>query len=234
MKFFMSVIKGFFIGCGAILPGISSGVLCVILGLYDKLVDSIIHFFHDWKKNFLFLFPILIGIGIGVVLFSHILKFLFATYLVPTKFAFIGLILSSVPILLKKANEEKRKFQYCTFFFLTFFFSLGLTLLEEYIPSFSSQNPHVLTLVLAGFLMSAGIVIPGVSSTVILMLCGVYSIYLNAISVLDISVLFPMGIGLILGSFLFLRIIQYCFEHFSSQTYYAITRFCCWFHFCIV
>lgn len=56
--------KGILIGAGAILPGISSGVLCVIFGIYDKLVSSIVNFFSDTKKNFKFLFPILLGIGV--------------------------------------------------------------------------------------------------------------------------------------------------------------------------
>ena len=50
------MIKNFFIGIliggGAILPGISSGVLCVIFGIYEKLLDSILNFFKDIKKNF--------------------------------------------------------------------------------------------------------------------------------------------------------------------------------------
>ena len=89
MKYFFDFLKGILIGAGAILPGISSGVLCVIFGFYDKLVNSILHFFKNWKQNTFFLLPILCGVGIGVILFSHILKFLFATYPIPTNFAFI-------------------------------------------------------------------------------------------------------------------------------------------------
>ena len=39
--------KGILIGAGAILPGISSGVLCVIFGLYEKLLNSILGFFKN-------------------------------------------------------------------------------------------------------------------------------------------------------------------------------------------
>ena len=50
MKFILDVIKGVFIGSGAILPGISSGVFCIIFGIYEKLVDSILNIFKDFKK----------------------------------------------------------------------------------------------------------------------------------------------------------------------------------------
>ena len=56
MDFLLSVGKGILIGAGAILPGISSGVLCVILGIYEKLVDSVLELFKDFKKNANFLF----------------------------------------------------------------------------------------------------------------------------------------------------------------------------------
>ena len=61
MNFIFDCIKGVAIGAGAILPGISSGVLCVIFGIYEKLIDSILNFFKSPKNNFRFLLPIMIG-----------------------------------------------------------------------------------------------------------------------------------------------------------------------------
>ncbi len=73
--------------------------------------------------------------------------------------------------------------------------------------------------------MSAGVVIPGVSSTVLLMLLGSYETYLNAISIVNLSILIPMAIGLILGGYIFLKLIHFLIEHFFSQTYYTIIGF---------
>ena len=55
MNFLVNCVKGIAIGAGAILPGISSGVLCVIFGIYEKLLDSILNFFKDLKNNSKFL-----------------------------------------------------------------------------------------------------------------------------------------------------------------------------------
>ena len=54
MNFLVNCVKGIAIGAGAILPGISSGVLCVIFGIYEKLLDSILNFFKILKiiQNF--------------------------------------------------------------------------------------------------------------------------------------------------------------------------------------
>lgn len=57
------------------------------------------------------------------------------------------------------------------------------------------------------------------------MIMGIYDIYLVSISTLDFYVLVPMGIGLILGGYVFLNISKYCLTNFHSQTYYAILGF---------
>ena len=53
MNFLVNCVKGIAIGAGAILPGISSGVLCVIFGIYEKLLDSILNFFIIFNFRFL-------------------------------------------------------------------------------------------------------------------------------------------------------------------------------------
>ena len=59
MNYVCQIFKGIALGAGAILPGISSGVLCVVFGIYEKLIDSILGFFKDIKGNLKFLLPLL-------------------------------------------------------------------------------------------------------------------------------------------------------------------------------
>ena len=88
MQFLSNYLKGIAIGAGAILPGISSGVFCVIFGIYEKLLDSILNFFSDIKNNFKFLFPIIIGIGFSIVLFSKVLNYCLYQFPIQTKSIF--------------------------------------------------------------------------------------------------------------------------------------------------
>ena len=227
MRLFYQLFIGILIGAGAILPGISSGVLCVIFGIYDKLINSVLGFFNDVKTNFKFLFPITIGVGIGVILFGNILKSMFATYPIQTKFAFLGLILGCVPNLFKIANSKNGfRLHYLIYTCISFIFTLLLLALENhFITSTTNTSQNSLFLVLSGFVMSAGVIFPGVSSTVLLMILGTYETYLNAVSSVNISILFPMGIGLILGSLLFLKLTQFFLQRYFSQTYYTIIGF---------
>ena len=175
MVILLKKIQNFFIGmllgAGAILPGISSGVLCVIFGMYDKLINSIFGLFKNFKKNFFFLFPIALGGIIGVLLFGNILQALFDNFPTQTSFCFIGLILGSIPILVKKVNSEYPfKFRYLLFALFSFSIGVFLVYLENKL-NFSNtvDNFSIAFLILSGFLMSIGVVFPGVSNTLILM-----------------------------------------------------------------
>ena len=209
--------------------GISSGVFCVIFGIYEKLVNSVLNLFQDFKKNFMFLLPIALGGVTGVFLVGKILNFLFASFPMPTSFCFIGLICGSLPILFKQANQKKGfRLHYSIFLLAAFGIGLLSIQLETILPSLiqvDSNSISFFSFVLAGFAMSIGIVVPGVSSTVILMCLGVYSHYLNAVATANLAILFPMGIGVLLGSILFLKIIQFLLDRYYSQTFYAIIGF---------
>ncbi|MCI8470691.1 MAG: DUF368 domain-containing protein [Clostridia bacterium] len=155
MNFLFNCLKGIAIGSGAILPGISSGVFCVIFGIYEKLLDSILNFFSDIKNNFKFLFPILIGCGIGIVLFGNLLNYCLYQFPTQTKSVFIGLILGSIPSLLKEVHKkQKAKPFYWLFFLLALFIGISSIFLENILPIQTPENVNFLYLVVCGFFMS--------------------------------------------------------------------------------
>lgn len=229
MNFLMNIFKGIAIGAGAILPGISSGVLCVIFGIYENLLNSILGIFKNFKKSFLYLFPFLIGISIGVILFGNVLKYIFSSFENASKVFFMGLIIGSIPSLIKEANEHNSKFKlhYLIYTFITFLIGFILFRLENSISNFipSNADTSFIFLMFTGFVMSIGIVVPGISSTVLLMCLGVYYTYLSAISTLNFNILIPMGLGLVLGGFLFLILIKFLLNKFHNFTYYSIIGF---------
>ena len=106
MKHLVNFFVGILIGCGAILPGVSSGVFCVIFGIYEKLINSIYNFFKDIKTNLSFLLPIGLGTFVGVVLFGNIIEYLFSRYEIWCRIAFEGLIIGTLPALFKQASSD--------------------------------------------------------------------------------------------------------------------------------
>lgn len=226
MKFFKSFSQGILIGAGAILPGISSGVLCVIFGIYEKLLNCVLNFFRNIKENFKYLFPIGLGIIIGIILFGNILKYLFFAYPIQIKFIFIGLILGSIPALIKTCTSKfKFKPSYLIFTFITLLIGFFLVILEKKVTRFNSIDYNFLFLIISGFLMSAGIIIPGVSNTIILMLLGIYEHYLDAISIIYLPFLIPLCIGIFIGSLFFMKLTKFLLDKFYPQTFFAIIGF---------
>lgn len=169
MQSLSNFVKGIFIGVGAILPGISSGVICMVVGLYEKLLDSILGFFKNTKKNFKFLLPIVLGAIVGCVLFSNILVYFFNTIPIQTKSLFIGLLLGSIYILYKSESKNElnanHSFSLSAYlsFIICFFIGIGLIYFENHIivsNAYYANEYSFLFLVLSGFFMSMGIVIP--------------------------------------------------------------------------
>ena len=193
-------------------------------GLYEKIIDSIIHFFKDVKSNIKFLTPIVFGIFLGIFLFGNILKVLFLKFYIPTCFAFIGLILGSLKLIIKQANFKKISFTHFISFLITFSLSIYLIVLERTL-NFSINMDSTIYLIMAGIFMSAGIVIPGISKTVILMILGIYPMYLSAISSLNLNFLIPVGFGLLIGGIVFLGLIFFLFKYLKSYTYFGIIGF---------
>jgi len=227
LNFIKDFAKGLAIGAGAILPGISSGVICVILGIYETLLNCVLNFFKSAKENFKILFPVILGIIGGILLFGNILKYVFYAYPIQTKFTFIGLILGNIPSLIKKAcSKQTFKLRYFIYLITTFSIGLFLVILEKKLTIYNSATEYShLFLIISGLLMSAGVIIPGVSSTLILMLLGVYDVYLISISSLYFPLLIPMGIGLFIGSLLCMKLIKYLLDNFYIQTFFSIIGF---------
>ena len=226
MEYIKNFLKGIFIGTGAIIPGVSSGVICVILGIYEKLLDSVLNIFKDFKKNIKYLFPIGIGIMAGMVLFGKVLNYLFYAYPIQISFTFIGLVLGSIPALLKETEKKgKFKFKYTCYMIISMIIGVGMVVIENKMAVNSSTEFSYWYLIFAGMCMSFGVIVPGVSSTVILMLLGVYSAYLTSVAGVYLPILAPIAIGLVIGSLICMKIIKYLLDNFYMQTFYSIIGF---------
>lgn len=63
------------------------------------------------------------------------------------------------------------------------------------------------------------------SSTVILMILGVYNTYLSAVSIVNMNVIFPMLIGVFVGSLIFMKVIKILLDKFHYQAMMGIIGF---------
>lgn len=245
MTFITDIIKGIFIGIANIIPGVSGGTLALSMGIYDKLIGAVSNFLKDWKKSLVILFPILIGCGIGLVGFTFAIEYLLSEHTFVTCMAFIGLILGGLPILIRQLKGKLQQrgssigISDILAFGILFAFAILLPLLnsgEEVLKALTATPGTMVIMFFIGIIASATMVIPGVSGSLILMILGYYygiiesiKTFLESLKSFDIPaltngflILFPLGIGILLGIFLIAKLITFLFERYGVQTYCAI------------
>ena len=231
------IIIGISIGGGMVVPGISGGVLAVAFGIYEKMIKAILGLFKNMKENILFLGPLGIGILIGAIFFSRILLAFFNSYRTETCFSFIGLILGGLPILFRKINKtEDKKVNYksliIAFLISVILFILGKSTVDFSFSKYMSNNYiSYLLLFLTGIIFISGKIIPGISSSFLMMLIGMYEYTLNmlahpfSLSKGELYSLIPLTIGAGLGAVAFLKLMNYLLEKHHNLTYSAIIGF---------
>lgn len=235
MKNVILAIKGFFIGLANIIPGVSGGTLALTLGIYEKLIGCISHFFKNLKENIKFILPIGIGAVIAILSLSHLISFCLDNYVLPTILFFIGAILGGLPMLIKKVSGHKVTISNIIIFLITF----GIIILLLFLNSeteVSFQNMNIidyLLLFVVGVVASATMVIPGVSGSAVLMTIGYYKPILNIVRNLtdfsslgsNLAILIPFGLGVLVGILLIAKVLEFLFKNFEVKTYYGVLGF---------
>jgi putative membrane protein len=222
----LNAAKGSLIGAANTIPGVSGGTIAVITRLYDELIASVSGFFRTgWKRNTAFLLPVVVGVAVGIVLFARIVDFFLTDYPAQTAFFFMGLILGSVPYLVKVTLRERVKPVYA----IPFVIALGLLVVmsvigrppaSEPITSVTLQN--VLWIFLAGVVSSATMIIPGVSGSFVLLLIGMYSTFIRAARDLNLPVLAVLVPGFIVGIVLVSKVINLLLTRYHGVSYATI------------
>ena len=168
MKWFLDVLRGAVIGLANVIPGVSGGTMMVSMGIYDKLIYSINNLFKKFKECFKILLPYLVGMVLAILAGAFVLKKAFADFPLPTNALFIGLILGSLPLILKQMKGEKIGWQGVLAFGLLFALVVGLKAVEaENTTQITLNVGTVLLMLLLGAICSAAMVIPGVSGSMI-------------------------------------------------------------------
>ena len=237
MQYLINALKGAVVGIANIIPGVSGGTMAVITGIYEKLIDiigNILSHLKSWtklKEDLKFIIPIAIGAVIGIVGFSKLLKWLLESFEMPTLYCFLGLIIGSLPLIFKNANEKGFKKIYIVPFVITTAFMIALNFISmkvgesDAIMQFGKNPIDILKLLGYGFVAAGTMIIPGISGSMVLMIMGVYTTILTAVSELNILILIPFAIGVGMGIIVVSKIIDMLLEKFYGYTYYAILGF---------
>ncbi len=249
---FILLIKSILMGTANKLPGISGGLVALITGFYNEMINTFkkINFkiftyiikgnIREFNNNYngLFLITILLGIVISYFTTSQILDYFFKISELNVWSVFYGMIIASIIILIKKNNIKNKK--EIIFFALGLFVGLIISLSEPL-----SENKNILFVFFCGFISICGMVIPGISGSFLLILLGNYKLLLvdsvneffeliknifgfqnsNEIDFELIKILIVFCLGSIIGLIILYNLLSYLIKKYTNQINQLIIGF---------
>ena len=208
------ILKGFIIGIGKILPGVSGAMLAISFDIYEKCIFILSNLRKEFVKNISFIIRLCIGFLLAIILGSRVIKYLISNYYIYTMYLFIGLIMGTIPSVIKITRINKRNIIYIILGFISLF-SINFIRLNI--------NPN--SYFLLGIIEAISIIIPGISGTAIMILLGNYEYMLN----LFINPFTPKFIifilGLLLGVLSISKFVNYIINKYKNMSYSLITGF---------
>ena len=209
--------------------------LAVVFNIYDRLTSVITlnvkKILSEWK----FILPLVVGMGLGIILFSKAITFLFENYPVQTNWFFIGIILGSIPMIVKRlmaagkaSSSDARKIPVSAI--VCGVLALAVMAIMTYANVAESGTPiqTELTPLLAVKLFiglacaTIAMIIPGISGSFLMLVVGIYSTVIAAISDFNIPLLIPAVIGGVIGLLGGAKLVRFLMAKVSAQTYGAI------------
>lgn len=228
LRWLFGIIQGALIGGGAILPGISGGVLSVLFGVYRPIMELLTHPITAIKKYYKILIPIGIGAAVGFILFSKLVAAMFSeqteTYAVCL---FIGLIIGTIPMLWKDAgkggsgNKVGRSKGSIASMVIAFVALLGILLSLELLAKLDIE-PNFWWYLFCGAVWGLSLIVPGLSSSSILIFMGLYEKMSEGIGDLNFMVIIPVILGILIVAVLLARVVNRLFERHYSIVSHAI------------
>ena len=238
-NFFVNVLKGVGMGVANVIPGVSGGTIALIVGIFERLINSLKSFnfkalkllftgkFKEFAKytDFVFLIEVLLGIALAMVSVAKLFKFLFENYPIYIWSFFLGLLLASIFYVGKAINK------WSIWVIAAFIIGIGVSLLISF-GTPAQENDNFFYLILCGAIGASGMILPGISGSYILVLMGDYQlVVIEGIDMLtkspmeSMTILLPVMIGVVVGILAFAHILAWIFKNYHDMTIALLTGF---------
>lgn len=220
MRLVLRVLQGVLIGVGAVLPGISGGVLCVVFGIYKPVMELLSNPLRNFKTHVPKLLPVIVGMGVGFLGVAKILAFFLEAYPDPSVCLFIGLIVGMLPSLFREAGEQGRPKGSWVSMGVAFVFILALLISLNLFSV--SIAPNFGWYLFCGFCLALSVIAPGMSFSTLLMPLGLYTPFVDGLGNLNFSVIVPAGIGAVVTVICLAKAVDALFDRFYPYAFHAI------------
>ncbi len=227
------LIQGMIVGAGAILPGVSGGVLCAAFGLYMPLMQLLAHPVRELKKSWRMWLFVIIGVGVGFLGLAYGVSALLDNE--PTASIamclFAGLVAGTLPTLFREAHTvepgsrcaKNRKIKFVSMA-VSFLLSFVLFSFINYAKETAEFviTPNFWWFGFCGVICGLSFMIPGMSFSPILIILGLLNPMMKGFTSLDFGVIIPIGLGVVAIVLTLSRLINRIFSRFYTEAYYAV------------
>ena len=224
IKYLLWILQGFIVGIGAILPGVSGGTLCYAFGIYDQLIEVLSDPIKGVKRHWLMLLFVGLGGGLGFVGFAGVTNWLLGLNEAVVLCVFAGLIFGTLPDIWKQAGEKGRGKASVIAMIISFIAISALFFLFKNVWLVTISAGTVGWLI-CGVLWGLSFIVPGFSSSTLLLFFGIYEKMSEGISTLDLSVLVPLGAAMLATLLLLSRAMRKAFERYHSVASHCVLGF---------
>ncbi|MBQ4139984.1 MAG: DUF368 domain-containing protein [Clostridia bacterium] len=224
LKAILWVIQGCIVGIGAILPGVSGGTLCYAFGIYDQLLEVLSSPFKGIKKHWKMLIFVGIGGALGFVGFAGITEWLLSVNEAVVLCVFVGLIAGTIPDLWREAGEKGRGKASIISLVISFVAITAVFYVFKNVWTLTIE-PGLVGWLICGLLWGLSFIVPGFSSSTLLLFFGIYEQMSHGISHLDFSVLIPLGCAMLATLLLLSKLMKLVFDKYHSVASHCVMGF---------
>ena len=201
------LVAGIVFGLANVIPGVSGGTMTVVFGLYERLIDLVANLRTKWRKELPFILVFGLGAGIGILAFGKLMKWILANYPTEANAFFIGIILGSIPMLVRLTFRQGEKWHVSLANILPMLITFGI----------------MIPMALAGDTSKAKEA--AVAAQVTSFNLGNTLLYIGAVADLNFLVLIPFAIGCLIGLITVTKLIKWLLAKYAEPSYSAILGF---------
>jgi putative membrane protein len=225
-------LRGVAMGAVDLVPGVSAGTIALVTGIYGELINTIKSFnltalkilkndgiAAAWQHiNGQFLLILLSGILFSLFTFAGLMRFLLEAFPLQLWCFFMGLIISSVIYLLRQNPPSKP--------YLIGLLIMGILIASAFsvMPSAALGTSYV-SIFIAGSIALCAMILPGISGSFILVLLGLYPMFIDALASFHVDFLMVFAMGGIVGLMLLSRILSWLMSHYKAAVIATMSGF---------
>jgi len=211
----LRILQGALIGSSAILPGISGGVLCVLFGIYQPMIALLSNPIQSLIKYYRLFIPIIIGWGIGFLGLARVVEALFDASSTLAASLFVGLIAGMFPSLFRQVEKKGGGAASWSYFVIS------LVIVYAFLSSLKAGQameitPNTAWYFVCGVIWGLSLVIPGLSSSSILIFLGLYQPMAAGIADMRLDVILPLMAGIVLSAITLSRFVNVMLREYQQ------------------